>query len=175
MSIVCVLGHLAKTLMAFRDELSAAERLVAENPDDDLETAMTVGERVADRVASFGGSWTFIMSFFAVLVGWIVLKAYLPGSQPFDPFRFILLSLILSCLTSIQALIIMMSQSRKETRDRAQSEHDYRVNLKSEIEARMLHEKLDHLMLTQWDGLRDVQEYQGELLDEIVARLDARP
>ena len=176
--------HLAQTLLADRDELSAADRavldtiaadrLLAENPDDDVEEAMSLGDRVADRVASFGGSWTFILSFFAVLAAWIVLNAVLLGARLFDPYPFILLNLILSCLASIQAPIIMMSQNRKETRDRAQAEHDYRVNLKSEIEVRMLHEKLDHLMLTQWRRLLDVQEDQGEILDEIVTRLDAR-
>lgn len=177
------MAHLAQTLLADRDELStaeravldtiAADRLLAENPTDAVQAQMTLGERVADRVASFGGSWTFILSFFAVLAGWIVLNAYLLGAKPFDPYPFILLNLILSCLASIQAPIIMMSQNRKEARDRTQAEHDYRVNLKAEIEVRLLHEKLDHLMLHQWSRLLDVQEDQGALLDEIVARLDA--
>ena len=177
------MAHLARTLLADRDELTAAEhdvldtiasdRLLAENPDDTIEDRMSLGDRVADRVASFGGSWTFILSFFAVLVAWIVLNAYLLGAKPFDPYPFILLNLVLSCLASIQAPIIMMSQNRKEVRDRAQAEHDYRVNLKAEIEVRLLHEKLDHLMLTQWARLLDVQEDQGDLLDEIISRLDA--
>ncbi len=177
------MAHLAQTLLADRGELRAAEhdvldtiaadRLLAENPDATVQARMTLGERVADRVASFGGSWTFILSFFAVLVAWIVLNAVFLGARPFDPYPFILLNLILSCLAAIQAPIIMMSQNRKETRDRAQAEHDYRVNLKAEIEVRLLHEKLDHLMLHQWGRLLDVQEDQGELLDEIVTRLDA--
>lgn len=177
------MAHLAQTLLADRDELSAAEhdvldtiatdRLLAENLGDTVQARMTLGERVADRVASFGGSWTFILSFFAVLASWIVLNAVLLGARPFDPYPFILLNLILSCLAAIQAPIIMMSQNRKEIRDRAQAEHDYRVNLKAEIEVRLLHEKLDHLMLHQWGRLLDVQEDQGELLDEIVTRLDA--
>lgn len=179
------MAHLAQTLLADRSELSeaehvvldtiAADRLLAENPSDAAQAQMTMGERVADRVASFGGSWTFILSFFAVLAGWIVLNAVLLSAKPFDPYPFILLNLILSCLASIQAPIIMMSQNRKEARDRAQAENDFRVNLKAEIEVRLLHEKLDHLMLHQWSRLLDVQEDQGELLDEIVARLDARP
>jgi uncharacterized membrane protein len=179
------MAHLAQTLLADRVELSAADhavldtiaadRLLAENPDDAVQATMTLGERVADRVASFGGSWTFILSFFALLGAWIVVNAYLLGAKPFDPYPFILLNLILSCLASIQAPIIMMSQNRKESRDRAQAEHDYRVNLKAEIEVRLLHEKLDHLMLHQWGRLLDVQEDQGALLGEIVDRLDGAP
>ena len=177
------MAHLAQTLLADRDELTAAEhdvldtiaadRLLAENPDDTAEERMSLGDRVADRVASFGGSWTFILSFFAVLVFWVVLNAYLLGAQPFDPYPFILLNLVLSCLAAIQAPVIMMSQNRKEVRDRARAEHDYRVNLKAEIEVRLLHEKLDHLMVHQWGRLLDVQEDQGELLDEVITRLDA--
>ena len=177
------MAHLAQTLLADRDELSAAEhdvldtiaadRLLAENPDDEVEERMPLGERLADRVASFGGSWTFILSFFAVLAFWIVLNAILLSRRPFDPYPFILLNLVLSCLAAIQAPIIMMSQNRKEARDRARAEHDYRVNLKAEIEVRLLHEKLDHLMLHQWGRLLDVQEDQGELLDEVITRLDA--
>ena len=177
------MAHLAQTLLADRDELTAAEhdvldtiaadRLLAENPNDTAEERMSLGDRVADRVASFGGSWTFILSFFAVLVFWVVLNAYLLGAQPFDPYPFILLNLVLSCLAAIQAPVIMMSQNRKDVRDRARAEHDYRVNLKAEIEVRLLHEKLDHLMVHQWGRLLDVQEDQGELLDEVITRLDA--
>lgn len=174
--------HLAQSLLADRDELSttdrevldtiAADRLVSENADVAAAAAMSLGDRVADRVASFGGSWTFILGFFGVLLAWIILNAFLLGAKPFDPYPFILLNLVLSCLAAIQAPIIMMSQNRKEDRDRAQAENDYRVNLKSEIEVRLLHEKLDHLMLRQWSRLLDVQEDQGDLLDEIVSRLD---
>ena len=177
------MAHLARTLLADRTELSAAEhdvldtiaadRLLTENPDEAVGAPLSLGDRVADRVASFGGSWTFILSFFAVLAAWVVLNAVLLGARPFDPYPFILLNLVLSCLASIQAPVIMMSQNRKEGRDRARAEHDYRVNLKAEIEVRLLHEKLDHLMLHQWGRLLDVQEDQGELLDEVITRLDA--
>ncbi len=177
------MAHLERALLADRTELSAAElevldtiaadRLLAENPDEAVEAALSLGDRVADRVASFGGSWTFLLSFFAVLAAWVVLNAVLLGARPFDPYPFILLNLVLSCLASIQAPVIMMSQNRKEARDRAQAEHDYRVNLKAEIEVRLLHEKLDHLMLHQWGRLLDVQEDQGDLLDEVITRLDA--
>lgn len=94
------------------------------------------------------------------------------AARPFDPYPFIFLNLVLSCVAAIQAPVIMMSQNRQEARDRDHAEHDFRVNLKAEVEVRLLHEKLDHLMLQQWGRLLDVQEDQGEILDEIVARLD---
>lgn len=102
----------------------------------------TFGERLADHVASFGGSWTFIASFFGILLGWIVLNI-LGLRHPFDPYPFILLNLVLSCLAAIQAPVIMMSQNRKEQRDRIRAIHDYRINLKAEHEIRQLHEKID--------------------------------
>ncbi len=176
------MAHLAQTLLADRDDLSpadqtvletlTADRLLSENVDARDDARMTLGDRVADRVASFGGSWTFILSFFAVLAAWIAVNALLLGPRPFDPYPFILLNLVLSCLASIQAPVIMMSQNRKEGRDRDRAEHDYQVNLKAEIEVRMLHEKLDHLMTAQWGRLLDVQEDQGALLDELLRRLD---
>lgn len=176
------MAHLARTLRVDRVELSAAERdvldaiatnqLIAERSDTVDNGPPTLGERVADHVAAFGGSWTFILSFLGVLVVWIVLNAVVLAARPFDPYPFILLNLVLSCVAAIQAPVIMMSQNRQEARDRARAEHDYRVNLKAEVEIRLLHEKLDHLMLQQWSRLLDVQEDQGEILDEIVARLD---
>ena len=175
--------HLARVLHADRDDLSAAERdvldtiaadrLLAENAEAEVADRLSFGERVADRVAAFGGSWTFILSFFGILLAWIALNTVLLAARPFDPYPFILLNLVLSCVAALQAPVIMMSQNRQEAKDRVRAEHDYRVNLKAEIEVRLLHEKLDHLMLRQWGRLLDVQEDQGEILDEIVARLDA--
>lgn len=107
-------------------------------------TALNLGDRLADRVASFGGSWTFIAAFFGLLLGWIVLNI-VGLRHPFDPYPFILLNLVLSCLAAIQAPVIMMSQNRKEQRDRLRAIHDYRVNLKAEHEIRLLHEKIDAL------------------------------
>lgn len=98
-------------------------------------------------MAAFGGSWTFIILFFLVITGWIAVNLVLLASKPFDPYPFILLNLVLSCLAAIQAPVIMMSQNRKEAKDRARSEHDYQVNLKAELEIRLLHEKLDHLII----------------------------
>ncbi len=128
-------------------------------------------ERLADRVAAFGGSWTFIVCFFSVLAGWIALNSVEFVFQPFDPFPFILMNLILSCLAAIQAPIIMMSQNRVEAKDRLRAENDYKVNLKSEIEVRTLHEKVDHLLFDQWSKMMKIQEIQIELLEEIRRKL----
>jgi uncharacterized membrane protein len=105
--------------------------------------AVTLGERVADRVASFGGSWTFIFLFLATMAAWIGLNE---SGQPFDPYPFILLNLILSCLAALQAPVIMMSQNRQASKDRLQAQHDYEVNLKAEMEIIGLHAKLDDLL-----------------------------
>lgn len=125
------------------------------------------GEKLADVVASFGGSWKFIIFFFIILLVWISINSILLLLKPFDPFPFILLNLILSCLAAIQAPIIMMSQNRQEKKDRIRSENDYKINLKSEIEIRTLHEKVDHLLLDQWSKMMNIQEIQIELLQEI--------
>ena len=139
---------------------------------ENVEPQETRGDRLADRVATFGGSWTFIGSFFAVLAGWIALNAVVLARRPFDPYPFILLNLVLSCLAAIQAPVILMSQNRKEAKDRARAEHDYQVNLKAELEIRLLHEKLDHLLLHGWQNLVETQRVQAELLDEVVCQLD---
>jgi uncharacterized membrane protein len=128
---------------------------------------LTFGERVADMVASFGGSWKFIIIFFVILLVWISANSILLLLKPFDPFPFILLNLILSCLAAIQAPIIMMSQNRQEMKDRIRSENDYKINLKSEIEIRTLHEKVDHLLLDQWSKMMRIQEIQIEMMEEI--------
>jgi uncharacterized membrane protein len=128
---------------------------------------LKVGDRIADKVASFGGSWKFIIIFFAILIVWISANSLLLLLRPFDPYPFILLNLILSCLAAIQAPIIMMSQNRQEMKDRIRSENDYKINLKSEIEIRTLHEKVDHLLLDQWSKMMKIQEIQIEILEEI--------
>lgn len=113
---------------------------------------LTVGQMAADKIAKFGGSWTFIISFFAVLTGWIAFNVYALNNQGFDPYPFILLNLILSCLASIQAPIIMMSQNRQEEKDRERAEWDLKINEKAEAEVREMSKKLDTLML-QHQGL----------------------
>jgi uncharacterized membrane protein len=132
-----------------------------------FERKLTFGERLSDHIASFGGSWRFIILFGAVLFGWIILNAIFLLNRGFDPYPFILLNLILSCLAAIQAPIIMMSQNRAEVRDRLRAENDYKVNLKAELEIRHLHEKLDHLLSRQYNRLFEIQQIQIELLQEI--------
>jgi len=132
-----------------------------------FEIKLTFGERLSDRIASFGGSWRFIIIFGAVLFGWIILNAIFLLNRGFDPYPFILLNLILSCLAAIQAPIIMMSQNRSEARDRLRAENDYKVNLKAELEIRHLHEKIDHLLRRQYNRLFEIQQIQIELLEEI--------
>src|SRR5438477_3116429 len=132
-----------------------------------FETKLTFGERLSDRIASFGGSWRFIILFGTVLFGWIILNAIFLLDRGFDPYPFILLNLILSCLAAIQAPIIMMSQNRGESRDRLRAENDYKVNLKAELEIRHLHEKIDHLLRRQYNRLFEIQQIQIELLEEI--------
>lgn len=141
--------------------------ITAADTDEDFTQNLTFGQRVADHVASFGGSWKFIIIFFTFLLGWIAINIIHFFNHPFDPYPFILLNLILSCLAAIQAPIIMMSQNRQEAKDRQRSKQDYRVNLKAELEIRTLHEKLDHLMLKQQQRLLEVQEVEIEMLKEI--------
>jgi len=143
--------------------------LLAENVDAEFETTLTRGERWADRLADFGGSWRFI-SVFALFLGiWIVTNAIIGLRAP-DPYPFILLNLILSCLAAVQAPFIMMSQNRQEAKDRARSEHDYKVNLKAELEIRHLHEKMDFLLKQQSQRLFELQELQIELMEELARR-----
>ena len=139
-----------------------------------FDTKLTFGERLSDRIASFGGSWRFIILFGSVLFGWIVLNAIFLLDRGFDPYPFILLNLILSCLAAIQAPIIMMSQNRSEARDRMRAENDYKVNLKAELEIRHLHEKIDHLLRRQYNRLFEIQQIQIELLEEISQKRENR-
>jgi uncharacterized membrane protein len=160
-----------------RGELSSLERSVieslarhetlAENVDAQFQKKLSLGERLADQIADFGGSWTFITLFAGFILIWIVINTIVLIVRPFDPYPFILLNLMLSCLAAVQAPIIMMSQNRQETRDRLRSENDYRVNLKAELEIRHLHEKLDHLLQHQWERLIEIQQIQIELMKEL--------
>lgn len=147
---------------------------IANDVDQAVEEKLTYGQRLADLIAEFGGSWTFIISFFMVLFAWIGINLYL-FTKPFDPYPFILLNLILSCLAALQAPVIMMSQNRQEEKDRERSKHDYQVNLKAELEIRMLHEKMDHLILNQQQRLFEIQQIQVEMLKEITDRLSKTP
>lgn len=123
--------------------------ILSENIQDEIESDLSVGEKLADKVASFGGSWTFILVFFFFIVVWICVNIWFLSMSPFDPYPFILLNLILSCLAAIQTPIIMMSQNRQEQKDRIRAEHDYKINLKAELEIKLLSEKIDHLLVNQ--------------------------
>ena len=143
---------------------------LSSNVDAEFEKDSTLGEKMADGLASFGGSWTFLIIFALILLTWIVLNSFLLLKRPFDPYPFILLNLVLSCLAAIQAPVIMMNQNRVEAKDRLRSQHDYRVNLKAELEIRHLHDKIDHLLSHQWERLVEIQQIQIDLLSEL-ARL----
>ena len=140
---------------------------ISTNIDKEFETELKFGERLSDKIASFGGSWRFIIIFATILFIWIGINSYFLLSRPFDPYPFILLNLILSCLAAIQAPVIMMSQNRQEDRDRKRAEEDYKINLKSELELRQLHQKVDHLLIQQWERMVEIQELQLELLEEL--------
>jgi uncharacterized membrane protein len=145
------------------------EDLIVKNLRDQSSEHSTAGQRIADKVATFGGSWTFIISFGAVLVCWISLNLVM-ATKAFDPYPFILLNLVLSTVAALQAPVIMMSQNRKEEKDRKRAEDDYIINLKAEIEIRNLHQKINLLMEEQFQTLLDVQKYQVELLEEIAGK-----
>ncbi|MCT4492824.1 DUF1003 domain-containing protein [Bosea minatitlanensis] len=151
-------------------ESIARQETIAENVEDDFEEHRTLGERLSDNLASFGGSWAFLISFGVVLLGWMALNVAMAASA-FDPYPFILLNLVLSCLAAVQAPIIMMSQKRQESKDRLRSANDYQVNLKAELEIRHLHEKMDHLITRQWQRLAEIQQVQLEMLQDQQARL----
>jgi len=145
--------------------------ILVENVNNLQKDAAGFSETVADKVASFGGSWKFIILFFIILCGWIIMNSIVAIMKPFDPYPFILMNLVLSCIAAIQAPIIMMSQNRQEKKDRLRAENDFKVNLKSEIEIRTLHEKVDHLLLDQWSKMMTIQNMQLELLEEIRNRV----
>jgi uncharacterized membrane protein len=163
-----------------KGELSELERQVVESlareetVSRDVEEAWadrrTFGEKVADGVAEFGGSWRFIISFGVVLALWIALNLWMVEQRVFDPYPFILLNLVLSCVAALQAPIIMMSQKRQEAKHRLRSENDYRVNLKAELEIRHLHEKIDHLINRQWERLAEIQQIQLEIMQDQTGR-----
>jgi len=141
--------------------------ILSENINLEFERQLTPGERLADVIAGFGGSWLFIIIFSCILVSWVVVNSWVIIKKPFDPYPYILLNLVLSCLAAMQAPVIMMSQNRQETRDRIRAESDYRINLRAELEIRHLHEKMDHLLMKQWERLLEIQEVQIDILEEL--------
>lgn len=162
-------GELTQLEQEVVESLKAQETL-AENLNLTYEKSVTFGQQLADRIASFGGSWTFIGLFAFVLAAWIAVNSLALLQRPFDPYPYILLNLMLSCLAAIQAPVIMMSQNRMEARDRLRSENDYQVNLKAELEIRHLHEKLDVLLKHQWQKLLEIQQIQMDFMKELVRR-----
>jgi len=166
------IGELTKLEDTVLDSLKNKNTLVDKIEDDDGKTSL--GQRLADRVASFGGSWTFILSFGGFLFIWIAINAFFLASRPFDPYPFILLNLILSTLAALQAPVIMMSQNRQEEKDRERAKKDYMINLKSELEIRMLHEKLDHLIIHQQHELIEIQKVQIEMMNDIMEKISSK-
>ena len=169
--------YVHQILESEKGELSNLDKEVLENLEkheiisDDAEESdqeWSFGEKLADKIASFGGSWKFLIIFSIFLFAWVALNTFiLILYKPFDPYPFIFLNLILSCLAAIQAPVIMMSQNRQEAKDRIRSQYDYKVNLKAELEIRQIHEKLDHLLSKQWERLAEIQEIQIEQLSEL--------
>ena len=143
---------------------------ISHDTNAEYETALTFGQRLADNVAKFGGSWTFIIFFGLVLVAWVLLNGFLlaRNNETFDPYPYILLNLFLSMLAAIQAPIILMSQNRQSIKDRLNAEHDYQVNLKAELEILSLHEKIDELRESKWSELISLQQEQIALLTRLL-------
>ncbi len=168
--------YISELLKDERGELSSLENEVveslrthdtlAENVEDEYDDHRSFGDRVADGVAVFGGSWTFIIGFFAFLAVWMGINIVLGQSEAFDAYPFILLNLVLSTIAAFQAPVIMMSQHRQEAKDRLRALNDYKVNLKAELEIRHLHEKVDHLLNRQWERLTEIQQVQIEMMND---------
>jgi uncharacterized membrane protein len=149
------------------------EELIIDNLAHPPQEVLTQGQRVSDKVARFGGSWTFIIIFSVILIIWIIYNSFLPKAEQFDPYPFILMNLVLSCVAAMQAPIIMMSQNRQEEKDRIRAENDYLINMKAELEVRSLHQKMDLLLEEQIKTLFDVQAKQLDLLKKLTERVDS--
>ncbi|PNX49835.1 MAG: hypothetical protein BV457_00300 [Thermoplasmata archaeon M9B1D] len=172
--------HVKNVLETEKGELSNLENqvmksleeheILSKNINEEFDQKLTFGEKLADKMAVGAGSWRFIIGFAIILIIWIVLNSVILLWKPFDPYPFILLNLVLSCVAAIQAPIILMSQNREEAKDQLRSEHDYRVNLKAELEIRHLHEKMDHLLMNQWQRLLEIQEIQIDLMEELAGK-----
>lgn len=145
--------------------------ILSENITEEIEAKLSFGQKIADKVAAFGGSWTFIITFFVFIMFWMAINVWLLTTKSFDPYPFILLNLILSCLAAIQAPIIMMSQNRQEQKDRQRGEHDYKINLKAELEIKLLSEKIDHLLVHQNRKLLEIQEVQIDYLEDLMKEI----
>lgn len=167
------IGELSKLEREVLESIQKSE-ILSKNVEPEIDEKLTFGQKIADKIAAFGGSWTFIISFLFFIGIWMFTNVYLLLTKPFDPYPFILLNLILSCLAALQAPVIMMSQHRQETRDRQRSEYDYQINLKAELEIRQLHEKMDHLLVHQSQRFLEIQQVQVELIEEIIEKIDKK-
>ena len=172
--------YISKFLQTEISQLSKLEKDVVRSLGDDTSFVAKVeeevdtrnyGQIVADKVAAFGGSWTFIIAFFVFITIWISSNVIIFTNKEFDPYPFILLNLILSCVAALQAPVIMMSQNRQEEKDRERAKKDYMINLKSELEIRMLDDKIDHLVMHQQQELIEIQKVQIEMMNDILNRI----
>lgn len=162
------LASLHKIIQETVDEEALITKRVSEENDKNV---ATFGERIADRVAEFGGSWTFIIGFSLLLMGWIAINTFVLTQHPFDPFPYILLNLVLSSVAALQAPVILMSQNRQGVKDRKHAENDYLINLKAEIEVRHLHEKIDLMVEEQYQHLYKIQQQQLKMLEELQSEI----
>jgi len=164
------LSELEKTvLLSVTDKTTLTDKI-----DGEDQRYLSPGQRIADKVASFGGSWKFIIMFGVFIFIWIVLNVLWLFNRAFDPYPFILLNLILSCLAALQAPVIMMSQNRQEEKDRDRAKKDYMINLKSELEIRTLHEKIDHFIMDQQQELLELQKTQIEMMNDILKKVEKK-
>lgn len=163
--------HLNKLHQIVKDTLKAEKLIIHNLLHPPLET-LTKGQKISDKVARFGGSWRFIILFGIILTLWVIFNVIAIGRYQYDPYPFILLNLILSCIAALQAPVIMMSQNRQEEKDRMRNENDYLINLKAEMQIRSLHQKMNLLLEEQIKTLFDTQEKQFTLLKQIDTKLD---
>jgi uncharacterized membrane protein len=150
------------------------EKLIVSNLLNPPQETLTKGQSLSDKIARFGGSWMFIITFFIILVLWIAVNSFLPNSDTLDPYPFILMNLILSCIAALQAPIIMMSQNRQEEKDRQRAQNDYLINLKAELEIRSLHQKMDLVIAEQLKTLYDIQLKQVGLLRDLQEQVNKK-
>jgi uncharacterized membrane protein len=164
---LAISGLEGAVLASISNETTLADKIEFEDDTDN-----SFGQKLADKVAAFGGSWSFILLFVGFLLLWIVINVFILVTKPFDPYPFIFLNLILSFIAALQAPVIMMSQNRQEEKDRSRAKKDYMINLKAELEIRMLHEKIDHLILHQQQDLLEIQNIQVDMLKDVLNKFE---
>ncbi len=175
------ISHLIASLTTHHDGLEkeveeALDKhgILSENIEEEIEQKLTFSQRLSDNIARFGGSWAFIGIYFAFIFVWIGINTWTYKTQTFDPYPYILLNLILSCIAAVQAPIIMMSQNRLEEKDRRRGEYDYKINLKAELEIRVLNEKINHIINQQNKKLMEIQDLQADYLADILQSLEKK-